>query len=96
MENSKLIAVEAFCTSHGIEATFVYSIQEMGLIDIVSVDEAPFIREEHVSDLEKTIRLHRELDINPEGISAIFELLRKVDSLQEEVNFLKNRLRVYE
>ena len=42
--------------------------------------------------LEKMVRLHNELDINPEGIQAIYHLLGQVESLQQEVAALKRRL----
>ena len=96
MENSNLIAIETFCTSHGIETTFVYAVQEIGLIEVVSIDQASYIRQEQLRDLEKTIRLHRELEINFEGISAIFQLLGQVDNMQQEINTLRNKLRIYE
>lgn len=46
----------------------------------------------HVEDLpllEKMVRLHNELDINPEGLQAIYHLLGQVENLQEEVASLK-------
>jgi hypothetical protein len=42
------------------------------------------------------IRLHRELEINPEGLDTIDHLLGRMSRLQEEVIMLKNRLRLYE
>lgn len=41
---------------------------------------------------KKMVRLHNELDINPEGIQAIHHLLGQVESLQEEVAALKRKL----
>ena len=49
----------------------------------------------HVEDLpilEKMVRLHNELDINPEGLQAIYHLLGQVESLQQEVASLKKKL----
>ena len=42
------------------------------------------------------LRLHRELDINIEGIDTIDHLLQRMDNLQKEVISLKNRIRLYE
>lgn len=47
---------------------------------------------EELPVLEKMVRLHNELDINPEGIQAIHHLLGQVESLQEEVAALKRKL----
>ena len=48
------------------------------------------------SNLEKFIRLYYELDINLEGIETITHLLQRINSLQDEIIILKNRLRLYE
>jgi hypothetical protein len=42
------------------------------------------------------IRMHQELDVNIEGIDVVFNLLQKIDGLQNELTALKNRLRLYE
>jgi hypothetical protein len=42
------------------------------------------------------IRLHHELEINLEGIDTIFNLLRKIDGLKNELANTKNRLKFYE
>ena len=42
------------------------------------------------------MRLHYELDINFEGMDAIFNLLKKVESLNESIVELHNRLKRFE
>lgn len=42
------------------------------------------------------IRIHQDLEVNPEGIDVIFNLLRKVDELKNELAAAKNKLRRYE
>ena len=42
------------------------------------------------------MRLHFDLDINLEGVDAIYNLLKQVESLKEEITALHNRLRFYE
>lgn len=96
MEKSNLIAVKAFCHSHEIETAFIYSIYEIGLIDLVKTEEDDFIEEVQLSDLEKTVRLHKDLHINSEGIAAVFDLLQQMESLQKKVTALQNRLEIYE
>jgi chaperone modulatory protein CbpM len=66
------------------------------LIELVTISEQPCIPEESLHDLEKMLRLHRELDINFEGIDTIFHLLRKVEDLQAELSKVKGRLGLYE
>lgn len=91
-----MIAIKSFCTSHGIETDFVYSIQETGLIEIVKRDEDEFVEEAGLEALEKSVRLHKDLHINTEGIAAVFDLLDQMDSMREEMTRLRNRLELYE
>jgi len=96
MEPENLIPVHEFCASHEIEFSFISSLNEFGLIEVKLIQETIYIYKEQIKDLEKMIRLHYELDINIEGIDAISHLLQRVDNLHEELNALKNRLRLYE
>lgn len=89
MEN-KLIAVEEFCTYHHIEFTFLESLSEFGLIELVPVENNRFLQEEQLKDIERMIRLHYDLDINMAGIDAISHLLKRMDTLQQEIRMLKN------
>lgn len=96
MEPTNLIAVQTFCRSHEIGTDFIYSIHEIGLIELKKTEEDDFIEETQLSDLEKTVRLHKDLHINSEGIAAVFDLLKQLEALQKEVNTLQNRLEIYE
>jgi hypothetical protein len=68
----------------------------MGLIRIEIIDQNQFIHQDQISDLEKIIRLHNELNVNLEGIDVVFNLLEKESALRNELNILKNKLRIYE
>lgn len=96
MEKESLIAITEFCTIHHIEFSFVNSLNEYGLIEIVDVDDAPFIPEAQLLTLEKIVTLHEELGINLEGIDTINHLLDIINDMQGELTELKNRLRFYE
>ncbi|HRO46144.1 chaperone modulator CbpM [Agriterribacter sp.] len=90
----ELITPEACCAHYHIELTFIQSLSEYGLIEIISVEEKQFIHNEQLRGLEKFIRLHYELGINMEGIDAIAHLLRKMENMQEEITLLKNKLQL--
>jgi len=92
MENRNLIAIETFCTYHNVEHSFIYTIEDAGLIEIILVDAGSFIYEEKLSDLERIVRLYKELEINAEGIGAVLQLLDKIDDLQRENYYLKKKL----
>ena len=42
------------------------------------------------------IRLHYDLNINLEGLDAVYNLLKRVENLQSEITSLHNKLRIYE
>jgi hypothetical protein len=96
MEEEQLIPVEEFCIHSQVEQSFITSLQEYGLIEVVTIEEKYFIHPGKLGELERISRLHYELDINLEGIEAIIHLLNRTKSLQQEITLLKNKLRMYE
>jgi len=96
METEYLIAIDEFCASHNIEVSFVSSLQQSGLIEITTIKEAGFIEATQLRELEKYVRLYYELDINLEGIETINYLLQNINTMQDEIRRLRNRLRLYE
>ena len=96
MPTNRLIEVKAFCISHNIEVSFISSLSETGLIEILFNQESAFFDVEQLPQVEKFIRFHYDLDINLEGIECINHLLLRVVGLQDEIASLRNRLSLYE
>jgi hypothetical protein len=96
MQTRKLIAINEFCINHNIEISFVSSLQQTGLIEITTINEDAFIDIEQLRQLERIVRFYFEMDINLEGIETITHLLERLDTMQNEIIALKNRLRLYE
>jgi hypothetical protein len=96
MQTKYLIAVDEFCSNNNIEISFISSLQQTGLIEITTVKETGFIDPGQLQQLERFIRLYYDLDINLEGIETITHLLQRINSLQDEIIVLRNRLRFYE
>lgn len=96
MAIQELILIEKLCIHYKIEDSFFDELENIGLIKIEIFEQNKFIHQDKIGDLEKMIRLHRELNVNIEGIDIVFNLLEKEIELQEEVKALKNRLRLYE
>ena len=92
MENEKYISIDNLAGYYEIEVSFFQSLGEMGLVSIRTVENKPCVERDCLSDLERMIRLHYDLEINMAGLDAISHLLVKVRELQSEVNRLKNRL----
>ena len=96
MATKGLIAAEDFCTWHQVEYTFIHSLKEAGLVEVRVTGQGTYIPETELQKLERMIRLHHELEINVAGIEAITHLLQRVESIQEEMRSLRNRLKRYE
>jgi hypothetical protein len=96
MAQQEMILIETLCTHYEIEVSFVDTLSSLGLIEVHTLEETQFIPEDKVGDLERMIRIHQDLQVNPEGIDVIFNLLRKVDELKSELAATKKRLKRYE
>lgn len=96
MSKENLIPIIQLCTHYELELSFFGSLHEIGLIEIEIREETQYISLEKISEVEKMIRIHRELGVNIEAIDVVFNLLKKIEVLQEELTITKNRLRIYE
>ena|ERR1035437_3449896 len=96
MKVENLISLDVFCANHNIEISFISSLQQTGLIEITTIKEVKFIDADQLKQLEKILRFHYELDINLEGIETITHLLQRMNTMQDEIIVLNNRLRLYE
>ncbi|MEP6615397.1 MAG: chaperone modulator CbpM [Ginsengibacter sp.] len=96
MKQEHLISTEEFCTHYKVEYSFIDSLDRYGLIEFTRVNESTFIDTDKLSELERLVRLHYDLEINVEGIEAITYLLNRVSGLQNEIISLRNRLNIYE
>lgn len=95
MKMANYIAVDELCSHYSIEQSFISKLNEMGLLEVTSIGSHPHIEENAIHQFEKIMRLHRDLDINPEGIDVILRLLKRMDSLESEVQSLRNRLNIF-
>ncbi len=91
MKQEDLISTKIFCNSYHISMQTIYTFREYGLIDLVEIEQEEYIDSLKLARLEQLVRLHTELNINPEGLDAISNLLDRIEQLQEEVQALRNR-----
>jgi hypothetical protein len=96
MKTEELIRIDELCLHYEVEPKFFLHLHEIGLIEISVVQELRYIHITQVAGLERMVRLHHDLQLNPEGMDVVFNLLQKIDGLQAELLELKNRLRLYE
>lgn len=96
MEEKTFIKIGEFCINYGIEESFVFDLQEYEVIQIKVIEDEYHIPEQELPVLEKMVRMHQELEINTQGLQAIYHLLEKVSGLQEELTALRRRLNRFE
>ena len=96
MATKNLIQIKQFCVYHEIENTFIKELSNYGLIHIVLEENDEYLEPEQLPIIEKMIRMHYDLNINLEGIDAIYHLLNKIETLQQHLTNTQNKLRIYE
>ena len=96
METTKYITISTFCQYHGIESSLIFSFRELGLIEINEDAPEPYLKEETLGQLERMVRLYKDLEISPNGVEVVIDLLTKIEKLQEDNLNLKRRLRKWE
>tara|TARA_R110002073_G_scaffold72537_1_gene177644 strand:- start:674024 stop:674320 length:297 start_codon:yes stop_codon:yes gene_type:complete len=96
MDTNEYIAIEQFCSYYNVPISFLDRLKEYELVEIVEVQTTQCVAKEQISDIEKLMRLHFDLEINMEGLDVVNKLLKRVENLQTEITNLSNRLRLYE
>ena len=96
MDTEKYIPVLHLCDLYQLGVFFFKELNEEGLIELISRQNSMYLHEEKLYKVERIIRIHRELNVNIQGIDVVLNLLEKVDALQNEMNSIQSRLRLYE
>ena len=96
MKTENLIPAKEFCLSHHIDFSYINSLKDFGLVEIITIEENIFLNENELPKLEQILLFHKEMEINMEGIEVIINLLDRVQQIQYEMNLLKNKLQLYE
>ncbi len=96
MNLKQYIPLDTVCTHYQIELAFVQRLGEMELIEFQTVDQLVCIHEDHLTDLERLLRLQRELNLELDSMDVVLHLVKKVEHLQAELARLEARLRIYE
>ena len=96
MKTKDLIPIDLVCEHYKVPVAFINTLQEFQLIELTIEKDDFYIHKAQIKEVEKIVRLHYDLEINIEGIDAIYNLLEPVNSLRKEITTLNNRLRLYE
>ncbi|PKP26563.1 MAG: MerR family transcriptional regulator [Bacteroidetes bacterium HGW-Bacteroidetes-2] len=96
MEKQNFITIETICKYHNVPVAFILSLGDFDLIEIQIINSEPCILQSQLVEVEKYVRLHNDLEINSEGLSAICHLIQRLEVMQEQITQLKMRLELYE
>lgn len=96
MDGQDFISIVQLCNHYKVEVSFFKQLEAAGLVEITTIEQTKYLHYNLISDVEKMIRIHQELNINIEGIDVVFNMLNKMNKLQAKMNVLQNRLRLYE
>lgn len=96
MRTDNLILLKTVSTHYQLELSFFTHLHDLGLIEIEVMEQSPYIHENQMHNLERMIRMHHDLEVNPEGIDVVFNLLQKIEHLKKDLMATQNRLRLYE
>jgi len=96
MNTENFIPINILCQHYKLEISFFDNLNENGLIEIQLVDEIQYVHKDSIYEIEKIVRMHKDLDVNIEGIDIVLNLLQKIDALQTELHKVRNRLLLYE
>ena len=66
-----LIIVNEYCRICHIEPSFIFRLEEGGLIEIRIIEGEKYLQAEQLHDIERYTRMYYDLSINFEGIDAV-------------------------
>lgn len=93
---AKLITITEYCKYSKVEAEFINLLKGEDLIEVQIVSGEESITVEQMPLLEQYARWYYEMEINLEGIDVIRHMLARVKKLQNEIDELETKLRLYE
>lgn len=93
--NEKRILYSECVRIYQVKESFIDSLGELGLIRIAQMESERYVEYEDIDDLEQFVRWHNDMDINPEGIEALYYVLGRVRELQSEIEYLRRELKLY-
>jgi len=95
MSTLKIISVTDFCSHYKVNFSFIESLSELDLIKTKVIDNQLHIPIKEIRTIEKLMRLHYDLGINFEGLDVINNLIDQIQSMQEKIQLLENKVAFY-
>ena len=93
---SELIIIKECCSHYKIEYDFIIQLEKEGLIEILEDKSEHYIHISQLKRLEQYIDWYYGLSINISGIDVIQNLLDKMEEMQEEMQKLRQQVKLLE
>lgn len=94
--DTELIIITEYCSQSQVDPEFLFSLEEVGLVNFVKRNDECYVYASQLGDLDRYVRWHYELSINAEGIDVIQNLMNRIDNMQQEIGRLKEIIRLME
>ncbi|MFN3019449.1 chaperone modulator CbpM [Chryseobacterium sp. TY3] len=88
------ISIEEIIRIYNVDHSFVHALIDSELLHPQTENSVQYIIHDELSDFEKFMNWHYDLEVNLQGIEIINDMLRKVRHLQTENRNLLQRLQV--
>lgn len=95
MEQENLISIHDFCAHHHLEISFIQTLEENGIVETTTYKEVQYLLPEHLEQVERFARLHQDLDIHPEDLDVVYDLLERMKHLQDQLRQMQQQIDFY-
>ena len=92
---TRFIKITEYCANEKIETSFIFGLEQEGIVQIERRDEAEYLNESDLPELEMFTRWHYDLGVNLEGIDAMRHMVERMKSMQQEIRSLQHKLDFY-
>ncbi len=96
MSDNQPLTISLICRHYRIEPVFIDQLIEVGLLETEDMQGQKVVPENQISRLDRMVRIHHDLEVNPQGIDVVFNLLSRIDELEQSLNDAMNRLSIHE
>jgi len=90
MDISNYISVNRLCNEYSLDVYFFEYLYNQGIIQLVVWENLEYIELEVLDKVEKLIRIHQDLEVPVNSLDVVINLLEKIETLQKEVNTIRN------
>ena len=89
---TRYIKITEYCENEKIETSFILELDREGILRIEKKEEAEYINQDDLPQLEMFARWHYDLGVNLEGIDAMRHMVKRMKKMQQQIQQLEKKL----